>query len=34
MKDYYDKKNNVMLYNFKIGDIVFCVNMKLVKLDF
>lgn len=33
MKDYHDKKNNATLHNFKIGDIVFCANMKPAKLD-
>ena len=33
MKDYHDKKNNATPHNFKIGDIVFCANMKPAKLD-
>ena len=33
MKEYHEKKNNATLHNFKIGDIVFCANMKPAKLS-
>lgn len=33
MKNYHDAKHHTALHNFNIGDVVFCANMLLNKLD-